>query len=157
MSFSIYHKMFRKDPILRTEMKRKFSKNLQYLHSRRRGIKARNVSFHRFWLFLLWWFPYDISPMTATENIQRNSRSRTIATNFQSSLALLLSISSLVKAAMYLTLWMALFSSGHLGRHWLDILQMVFIFLIYEFNESSHLIFTKFYNLEEFAAKVPCG
>ena len=51
--------------------------------------------------------------MTATENIQRKSLSRTIATNFQSSLALLFSISSLVKAAMYLTLWMALLSSGH--------------------------------------------
>ena len=53
--------------------------------------------------------------MTATENIQRKSLSRTIATNFQSSLALLFSISSLVNAAMYLTLWMARLSSGHLS------------------------------------------
>ena len=54
-------------------------------------------------------------PMTATEKIHRKSLSRTMATNFQSSLALLFSISSLVKAAMYLTLWIALFSSGHLS------------------------------------------
>lgn len=39
-----------------------------------------------------------------------------MATNFQSSLALPFSISSLVKAAMYLTLCIALFSSGHRSR-----------------------------------------
>ena len=61
------------------------------------------------------WFPKRNLPMTATENIQRKSLSRTMATNFQSSFALLFSISSFVKAAMYLTLWIALFSSGHLS------------------------------------------
>ena len=43
-------------------------------------------------------------PTTATEKIQRNSLSRTMATNFQSSLAFPFSISSFDKAAIYLNI-----------------------------------------------------